>query len=722
MKRKIALLLTVIMLVTFIIPMQSFAQSDEELTRAITVAKTKFDIPQDYKFNYNVYTDNGKRVWYLSWSAKDEISGSINVNVDEDGIVRGYNKYKPDMYSKQGKLPKYSKKDAKSAAEKFIEKVNPNLMSQLKYQDNVQNSLLDYSYYFSYVRLVNGIPYYNNNVSVSVNRDTGEVISYYYYWDDSLQFPAPENIITEDEAKSAYKEKLGLELLYNYRLEDDDLKIYAVYTPRYGNYQYAVDAFTGERIQLEPMYGIYKEESAMDAANNLKRAAGASSTGVVLTPEEIKAINEVSKLISSEEAERIARDASFLKLTKDYKLNTPSLSRSWPNNNEFIWYLNFTKEPENEKDIYMYVSCTINAVTGEIMNFYRSLPYDETGKPPYDQEKSRTEAEKFLKRLIPDKFSDLEYDEDSNTIYYYYQSEEPPRQFSFSYIRKVNGIPFPGNGVSITFDAVKGEVVSYNLNWFNQEFPSIENVVSMDSVYDTMFRDVGLELQYKTRYIPRDSIKMPTPSSDELEVKLVYALAPDKPLTFDADTGVMLGYDGKPYEEIKPVEYTDIAGHFAEKQISVLAEFGVALDGTEFKPDENIKQKEFLTLLSKTMNTYYGPIIRADSNTTEIDSMYAFMIREGVIKQEEKAPEAAVTREDAVKYIIRALKYDKVADLKDIFINTFKDASEVNPDLIGYVTIAAALKIINGNNERFMPKNKLTRAEAAVIIYNYLQN
>ena len=41
--------------------------------------------------------------------------------------------------------------------------------------------------------------------------------------------------------------------------------------------------------------------------------------------------------------------------------------------------------------------------------------------------------------------------------------------------------------------------------------------------------------------------------------------------------------------------------------------------------------------------------------------------------------------------------------------------------MIGYVTIAAGLKIDTGLKGYFNPKAKLTRANAAVMIYNYLQ-
>lgn len=73
-----------------------------------------------------------------------------------------------------------------------------------------------------------------------------------------------------------------------------------------------------------------------------------------------------------------------------------------------------------------------------------------------------------------------------------------------------------------------------------------------------------------------------------------------------------------------------------------------------------------------------------------------------------------------MKFVIRALKYDKVADLSDIFNCSFKDKEEIDPALIGYVVIAKGLKIVNGSGEYFRPKEELKKADALIIIYNYL--
>ena len=92
---------------------------------------------------------------------------------------------------------------------------------------------------------------------------------------------------------------------------------------------------------------------------------------------------------------------------------------------------------------------------------------------------------------------------------------------------------------------------------------------------------------------------------------------------------------------------------------------------------------------------------------------------ESILKKSEKDPEKQVTREQAIKYIVRAFGQEKSANLGDIYKMTYKDTEKISEDLKGYVAIANGLGIISGKGN-FRPKDNLTREEAAVLIYNIL--
>jgi hypothetical protein len=110
-----------------------------------------------------------------------------------------------------------------------------------------------------------------------------------------------------------------------------------------------------------------------------------------------------------------------------------------------------------------------------------------------------------------------------------------------------------------------------------------------------------------------------------------------------------------------------------ENEIKILAQYGIALQGTEFKPGINITQRDFLYLLAKSINPYMEYDVDANSD----ESLYNYLINSKIVKENEKAPAATVTKQDAVKFIIRSLKYDHIADIKGIYTLSFKDKDKI---------------------------------------------
>lgn len=720
MKRKLSLLLTFIFIITLALPIQGFAaEMDKELENAIKIAKTKFSIPESFKFSSSINTSGTKKYYYLSWSSADTMdSTNISLSVDENGTIVNYNKYSPSDYIQTKKLPKLSKQDAKVKSEEYIEWIAPGLLKDLQYQESTQSSIMETSYYLNYYRVVNGVPFYNDRVYVNISRDTGELQSYSLQWTGNLTFLPLTNPITVEKAEEAYSKNLGLRLIYKTSTSDDALKAYAVYVPIYDNSYYGVDAFTGERQRLNNnYYGGFYDQGMYSTAKEAAR--GASSGGMQLNPDELEAVQEAAKLLSKEEAENIARASKFLSISADDKLQSYYLSTNWPDKDEYVYSLQFNKPAGDTSRYDEYTTVTINAKTGVITGFYRGAPNTEEVKPKNDIATAKAAADAFLTENYPEYYKQMEYDKLASESYIDINVKNA--DYSFVYSRLVNGIAYPDNGVNINYDNVSGTIIGFNLNWYNISFPSVDKAIGIEAASDKLFEKVGLGLEYKYEYV-KDPVELYKVNPEtNANVLLVYSLKPDKPLFLDANTGELLTNGGTAYKEAAKVSYTDIKGHFAEKQIMVLADNGIYLEGTEFKPNEDITQKDFLTLISKTMS-YYGTIITPKSSNKEIDELYAYLQREGIVKADEKAPGSSVTREDAVKFVIRALKYDKVADIKGIYNCSFQDKDKVDQNLIGYVTIAAGLGIVDGKSTNFRPKDRLTRSESAIVIYNYLQS
>lgn len=723
MKRIIAVIIALVMMVTALIPLNVFAESERSLEEIIKIAKSKFDVPEKYsQFNYNVNSEvNGKKVWYLNWTSKDGMDGGMSVSVDSNGKVLSYSNYKPYDSSKRN-FPKISREEAKQKADAFIKKIILDWVPSLRYNDNSQNALSEPVFYLNYTRMANGIPFYNNYVNVEVNRETGEIQSYYSNWMDEAVFPAADKAISMEKAQEAFKEKLGLRLVYLSNYDGKKIKIFPAYVSKY-DISECIDANTGERISLQTGYYGPGYGGMYDVARSSMKemAANVDAGNIVLSPEEQNAVEKVSKLITKEAAEKIAREFKHLGLSADFRLSSASLSKEWSMEDEFTWYLYFESTPSGDRKEYKSASARINAATGEIRGFYSSYPNNATeGK--IDEAAAKKAVEAFLKEVQPSRFDQTEFDDTQKTYYPVYMDNNKPTQFNFRYIRLVNGAYFPGNSLYVTYDAVNGKILNYEMTWFNIEFPAIDKAIAMDNAYEKFFGQIGLELQYGIKYPDEYALKFsPGSEAAKPEIKLVYATKKDKPTIFDAFTGIILNYDGQPFKEVKPAVYSDISGHYAEKQILALADNGIALEGSEFKPENSITQKDFLYMLAKSLHYNNYELYTGKETKEETDKLYAFLIREGVVKENEKAPDQQVKKEDGIKFIIRALKFERVAAIKEIFICTFKDKSQINPDIIGYVSIAQGLKIVSGNDGYLNPKNNLTRAEGAVMIYNYMQ-
>ena len=284
------------MVLTFI-PFSSFAQNyDKQLKEAIVKSKELFNIGDEYdKFNHNINSYDGKTVFYLNWSDSKGKLGNIDVSMTVDGIVTSYGKWKPTYEEQKPKLPKISREEGLKIAKNFIKKVSPEFADNIKYIDtseplNVHSD--SYGYYF--IRVENEIPYYNNNIDIYIDNSTGEVINYYSNWDMDLVFPDAKDIISPEKAQELYKEKIGLNLLYKLNYAGEKPKMYLAYGPL--NTNLGINAKDGEVVNLNDYFRLY--DKSMDMGG------GGEAVEEELSPDEKKAVEDITGLISQKDAEK----------------------------------------------------------------------------------------------------------------------------------------------------------------------------------------------------------------------------------------------------------------------------------------------------------------------------------------------------------------------------------------------------------------------------------
>ncbi|WIV11829.1 S-layer homology domain-containing protein [Proteiniborus sp. MB09-C3] len=698
MKRSISLILALFMLFTFVMPVSALEGYDKELENVIKKAKTLFNITSDYdKFEYQINSYSGTVEYYLRWYDSTEKAGDLQVTIDSDGMVRDYYKYNYNLERGNDTLPKVSKEEGLEKANNFLKKVVPEVVDKVMYiESNEPLNVYDRTYYYNYYRIENGVPFYQNRIYVNVDNMTGEVQSFNCYWDKNIKFDSKDGIIGLEDAKKAYAEKIGLKLVYKLERRNRELTPYIVYTSL--NNDKEIDAKTGEPTSFNYYIG-YGNDDVADKEMAADNVAGSVS----LSPEELEAVSKAKDIISKEEAEKVARQ--ILQIDDEYKLNNINLYSQWYNKDDFMWSMSFSHKEEN------HINISVDAKNKDIKSFYKYVPYSEKAVAKYDREELQKKAEEFIKKVQKDKFNSVELI-DINEPIVRPLSEEMPRQQYFTFIRKVGNAYFQGNGFDLNMDAVTGEITNYNYNWYKGQLPSTDKAINLDKAYDILYNKIGMELQYAKDYVIYDEQE-----KEENNAKLIYAIKKDKPLNIDAFTGELLYGLNRPYKDNTVSQYSDIEDSYAKMQIETLAKYGVSFSGDKFNPKANIKQKEFLYLILKAKNSYYDV---SDEDKDFIEKLYKYLINEKIIQENEKSPESTITKEEAAKYVVRALGYEKVANLKDIYKLSFKDADKISSELIGYVAIASGLGVVEGDNDIFNPKTNMTKEQAAVVVYNLL--
>ncbi|MBQ7897570.1 MAG: S-layer homology domain-containing protein [Clostridia bacterium] len=136
-------------------------------------------------------------------------------------------------------------------------------------------------------------------------------------------------------------------------------------------------------------------------------------------------------------------------------------------------------------------------------------------------------------------------------------------------------------------------------------------------------------------------------------------------------------------------------------------------------PDKSLTRAELATILNRALgNTAEGDISHF-SDVNEGDWFYHEMAKAykaGLFLGDGKSlnPSKAITREEAMTVMARAYSLSSKTDA----LSAFKDKDDVSSWAKESVNALVSAGIINGSNGRLNPKNTITRAEFAQVLYN----
>ncbi|WP_167577689.1 YcdB/YcdC domain-containing protein [Ammoniphilus sp. YIM 78166] len=691
--------------------------------QALEIAKKAVPIPQDFvqrnvEFHSN-WWGNQTAAWIIYWDRQTPPQyGHAQVVVD---AATG-NVLNVEVYNNQNSKPSYPPKTditrAKEIAQAYIEKHYPDKAGQLIYDDRFEqiakpplNGHVEYP--LIYKRLVNGIPFEGNEIRITINGD-GQMINFGYRWQDDLEFPKPEKLLSQEQAVKLYQDqvKLSLKLLPQWG-PISERKTYVGYLPQTANYYH------------EPIY-----IRATDGALVTIWGDVINEADTVRVPVSDKKLGELTqgKVTEAQALEILKKHFS---LPKDASMIRSSFREQWGETQTSVWEFNW--ETRNEGMVAGWSMAAVDATTGRVLNYSneKHVIMEKEGAAKVDakvkREQAQQKAMELMRTLHPDIAHQLYLQKMPPSPY----EEAQARYHSFMFIREVNGISLEHGGINVNIDALTGDVSHY---WFHGENLTIpetkQNYISPQEALSAYMARLEIPLIYM---LPQEKPVMNpgTPVKPNKKAMLIYQPRLKEfgeSVFLDAVTSKWTNREtGQAVVEVTEVK--DIRGHRAEKELQTLLRYNVFdVDNGMIKPDEEITRGELVKMLVLVENNgyriWYDGARTATFSDVKKDSPYFSYVEHAIdrnwIDRNQAAfnPNEKINREELATLIIRALGFENLAKMDNLFINDLQDANTIKN--IGAAILASKLGIVEVQNGKFVPQGQVTRAEAAVSFSRYL--
>jgi len=196
-----------------------------------------------------------------------------------------------------------------------------------------------------------------------------------------------------------------------------------------------------------------------------------------------------------------------------------------------------------------------------------------------------------------------------------------------------------------------------------------------------------------------------------------------------SEVGEMNSYKVVIYKRATTTDFSDVAGHWAEKYIKDVADLGLvsgyAKGGKfEFRADNKASRQEVAVLLCRMLGLeqhafrnvalpYEDSSVIPEWSYNYVKAAYALKFMVGA--NNKFNGEAYITRQEFFQAIAGVLKLDKNA-AKDVDLNKFKDAKDVANWAAAATKACIKAGIVEGSNGKLNPKANITRAEIATIL------
>ena len=675
MKRILSLLLALVMALPLCV-----AATAADTQSALETVRTRIGDTSDYtEFQSGSQSYGGQVLYTFRWS-RSEPYQELYVTITDSGVITNYGLYvQSEGYDRKPTLSHPSQDAMLQAASDFVQKINPTAAQNIKITAENRVTLRSNQYYFTLQRMQSGYLVADDMGSLRIGADGKTVESFYINWTEGATFETADRVIAEADAQKAFTDAFGMRLSYERVWENETPAVRLVYRPVFNGSDY-ISAVTGEKITLRDAGATARY--GKNGAVTTEEAASDSGFGG-FTEIEQSELDTLAGLLKTEEEERLLRANAHLTLS-GMKLAGHSRSKAW-SGDQYTDSLRFSGDAASA-----YVQ--LDAKTGEILRYSYYDGSTAASRAALSDAALAEKAAAAAKALSGNRFAEYK--------------EESAESGSLRYTRYINGVPFDEDAIYASVDPVSGKLTSYSIAYSDLQFPSPSGVLTAEQAAKAMFEAV--------KYLPQYRFTCTAEKAEAYDrAVLVYAL--ENPYArVDAFTGEV---GGREEASSELPAYTDISGHYGETAINALRAYGVGFDTAEYRPNAEITQGEFVTLLNSVFYGADGVIVYAQKDFAEACRI---AVDNGVLHADEVDADKALTRETAAVWLIRALGMDEVASLSAIYKAPFADVSGAH---VGHIAILTAMKVFNGaGNGKFLPEKKLTRADAAIVLYNYLIN
>jgi Zn-dependent metalloprotease len=659
--------------------------------------------------------------WSFHWVKKGKTEGTVDVSYNvgihaDTGELTAFS-----YYEQQPNLPSYKAKlsyeEAQKLAERFLAQYAPGKAGQTRlYKRDVppqKTPLGNNVYYnFRFVRTVDGVLLPENSIDIVVN-GAGAVTNYSLNWNDKINLDKPKQTISKEQAEAIFLKDTKAQLSYFIPWQRQGQENEQPYLGYRNPFDFYLDAASGEPLSqaLVPL--------------------GTTKDPVRVSDKKLPPIHS-GKTLSEAEALKLAHKLFDL---SGYQLRGSNYHEQDYRGNRSVWNLEFVAK-EADRQGYLFLS--LDAQTGDVYTFTKEKGYPlskENGNQKMKDEKLQEMAMESVRKWTPT-FADQLYllDSRGNDPY----QEQIPRK-SFQFQRFVNGVAAATGTAYITFDTATGELISYNFDYGKESYPSeVPKHRSAEEAIQAWLKEAEVEPVYiLTPINPEEAAKIKTGERVTLSArtaKLVYRVSVtpfEHPYFFDAVTGEWRSQEtGKAIALHRPAP-ADIAGHRAEKELLLMYEYdALSLIDGKIVPERPITRGEMIEMLMISLHhgrfyPQYSLERKASFSDVASGSRYFAAVEaavdRGLLDKNSSTlkPDEPITREELADMLVRALGYRKLAEYSGMFQTKLTDIGDSKQR--GAIVIVTTLGIMDADRTEFQPKEQVSRADAAIAFFRFLE-